>query len=296
MRYAKPPLTIEQQADLLLRRGMSGDRELIKERLSSVSYYRLSAYCYPFRNKDDSFRLGTSFDTVWQHYVFDRRLRLITIDAIERIEIAIRSWLAYHHAHKFSDAFAYADPPKTLPGLNPEKRQQFLSRLATEAIRNKELFVSHFREKYGDEHSYLPIWMATEIMTFGSILDLFRGCDQSVRQRVSQNLAVHDTVVESWLLALNTIRNICAHHGRLWNRVLGIKPKIPERLPDWHSPIPVTNDRVFGILTVCRYCLCKIAPQSNWANRLQMLLAEYQTIPIKHMGFPDDWRKCPIWA
>ena len=70
MKYAKPPLTLEQQADQLLRRGMVGDRDLMIARLRSVSYYRLSGYWFPFRNSDDSFKPGTSFDTVWNRYPF----------------------------------------------------------------------------------------------------------------------------------------------------------------------------------------------------------------------------------
>ena len=99
VKYTKEPLTFEQQADRLIRRGMQGDRELIVARLASVNYYRLSGYCYPFRNLDDTFRPGTTFAAVWQRYVFDRRLRLLVMDAIERIEVAVRFQLAYHHAH-----------------------------------------------------------------------------------------------------------------------------------------------------------------------------------------------------
>ena len=98
MKYAKPPLTLEQQADQLLPRGMVGDRDVMIARLRSVSYYRLSGYWFPFRNADDSFKPGTSFEAVWNRYVFDRRLRLLVMDAIERIEVAVRSQLAHHHS------------------------------------------------------------------------------------------------------------------------------------------------------------------------------------------------------
>ncbi len=89
---------MQKQADLMISRGIVGDRELIETRLSSVNYYRLSGYLYPFRNPDDTFKAGTTFEMVWQRYAFDRRLRLLVMDAIERIEIAVRSQLACHHA------------------------------------------------------------------------------------------------------------------------------------------------------------------------------------------------------
>jgi abortive infection bacteriophage resistance protein len=101
MQYAKPPLTIERQAGLLIERGMSGDRELMINRLSVVNYFRLSGYWHTFKSADGRFVPGTSFEEVWNRYVFDRRLRLLAIDAIERIEVAVRARLAYEHAHAY---------------------------------------------------------------------------------------------------------------------------------------------------------------------------------------------------
>ncbi len=96
---------------------------------------------------------------------------------------------------------------------------------------------------------------------------------------------------------LNGTRNICAHHGRLWNRELGYKPMIPKRRknPQWHDPVEVTNNRVFCILSILKYMLRRIAPQSNWPERLNDLLCEYDEIPIAPMGFPELWQECPIW-
>jgi len=98
------------------------------------------------------------------------------------------------------------------------------------------------------------------------------------------------------LLAINTVRNVCAHHGRLWNRELGTKPKIPAKDPAWNTPVTVGNDRVFGGLTLCKWSLDRIAPQSRWADRLRDLLEEFPAIPLVSMGFPTNWQQCPIWA
>ena len=95
MKYTKPALTFEQQADLLLTRGMTGDRAAVIQRLRVVNYYRLSGYWFPYRRLDDSFEPGTTFDTVWQHYVFDRRLRLLVMDAVERMEVAVLAICKY---------------------------------------------------------------------------------------------------------------------------------------------------------------------------------------------------------
>lgn len=296
MNYAKPPLTIADQINLLFQRGMVGDPQLMERQLTAVNYYRLSGYWYTFRKPDDSFKPGTSFDQVWTTYVFDRRLRLLMMDAIERIEIAVRSLMAYHHAHEHG-AFAYAEESSSLPKMSPDDHGDFLARIAEETERSKETFVEHFQAKYGESHRYLPVWMVTEVMSFGSILTFFRNSSSKVKTAVASEFGMPHKVFESWLLSLNTIRNIVAHHARLWNRVLGLKPIIPRiaDYPDWHTPVKVENKRVFAILTICRHCLREIAPQSKWMERLETLLAGFPTIPTSYMGIPENWRECPIW-
>jgi abortive infection bacteriophage resistance protein len=93
MNYDKPPLSFAAQADLLLKRGLIADRTLLIDRLKNVNYYRLSGYLYPYRLANDNYKPGTTFDKVWRHYTFDRQLRLIVIDAIERFEVSIRKIL-----------------------------------------------------------------------------------------------------------------------------------------------------------------------------------------------------------
>lgn len=147
----------------------------------------------------------------------------------ERMEIAVRCRMAYEHAHAYGQ-FAYADDPATLPKLGTRDLAGFLEHVREETARSKETFVSHFQAKYGDCHPCLPVWEAAEV------------------------------VLLSWLLTLNAIRNICAHHGRLWNRTLGVKPYIPRaaQYPDWHYPAEIGNAKAFGVLTICGHCLGKV--------------------------------------
>lgn len=297
MEYNKPPLTYSQQAEHLLDRGMEGDRDLMVQRLQSVSYYRLSGYWFPFRQEDNLFKPGVAFETIWERYIFDRRLRILVMDAIERIEVAIRSRIAHHHAFSHG-AFGYATDSRSLPNLCGQKRDSFLERIKEEQQRSQETFVEHFKNKYSDSHNFLPIWMAMEVMTFGSVLTFYRGVSPDIQKQVANFLEIPDVVLNSWLLTLNTVRNICAHHGRLWNRELGIKPKLPypRKYPEWHFAQKVSNSRIFVILLICKYCLSIIAPQSQWPTRLQFLLKQNPNIPHKSMGFPDNWIQLPEWC
>ena len=83
----------------------------------------------------------------------------------------------------------------------------------------------------------------------------------------------------------------------MWNRVLGLRPLIPRenKHPEWHQPVAISNDRVFGILTVLHFLLKQVAPQSAWKGRLLNLLARYSDVPLSGMGFPPDWAESPIW-
>ncbi len=139
--------------------------------------------------------------------------------------------------------------------------------------------------------------MACELMTFGNTLTLFRGVERPVKQTIAQHFGVADAVLESWLRTLNHVRNICAHHGRMWNRVLGLKPLIPRphKHPDWHAPVVIPNERVFAVLTILHFLLKQVAPQTSWKQRLLELLARYPDVPLASMGFPPAWQDSPLW-
>ena len=132
-------------------------------------------------------------------------------------------------------------------------------------------------------------------MSFGCAIVFFRGMKD--RSEIAKHYGVPEEVLHSWLKTINVIRNICAHHSRLWNRELGVKPFIPKenKYPEWHKPVKVTQNRVFGILTILNYLLNIIAPNTNWKQRLYQLLAEYSEISKASMGFPENWEKSTLW-
>src|SRR5688572_26699444 len=143
-----------------MSRGMTADRAVLVRRLQSVGYYRLCSYWHPFKQPDDSFQPGTRFETVWERYTFDRQLRLIVMDAIERVEVAVRSVLLTELALE-GGPFIHLDRTR-FPNASPDKHTRFVDSLREEAQRSSEVFVSHFRSTY-DEFPDLPIWAAAEI-------------------------------------------------------------------------------------------------------------------------------------
>ena len=297
MKYPKPALSFAEQADLLLQRGLVGDRDRIIERLESVNYYRLSAYWYTFRDLDSpGGRLlpVTTLETVWRRYAFDRHLRLIAMDAIERIEIALRTQVVNRFTLQHGP-FGYLDRAN-LPGLSVDDHRRLLAKVRREAGKSREDFVRHYFDRYSSETD-LPLWMACELMTFGTMYTLYRGLKTRMKKDIARECGVHAPVLSSWLRSLNQVRNICAHHARLWNREFGAKPLIPEQKanPEWHAPISIDSAKTFGILTVLHFLLRHVASQSLWRARLVALLDEYDDIPLHFMGFPEHWETSPLW-
>lgn len=137
--------------------------------------------------------------------------------------------------------------------------------------------------------------MAVEIMSFGSVLSLFRGVPTPIKQKIAYRYKVHDKVLESWLTSLNAVRNICAHHSRLWNRELGYKPVIPAKNKTWKTPFSIQNNRVFAVLSVIRFLIYIIIPASKWDERFKDLLVDFPEIPLKDMGFPQNWDEHEVW-
>ena len=305
MEYAKPWLTFGEQADLLINeRGLVADREQLVSHLRDVGYYRLSGYWYIFKRKpeadgegckDERFVEGTTFDEIWKLYTFDRQFRLMVLDAIERVEIYFRTQLAYELAGE-TGGFGFFDR-KNLPRLEWRDYLDFMRRCTEELDRSREPFAIHFKETYGDEHDLPPYWILVNLMDFGTMLRLYNGASVEIRNKLSGDLGVSSRVLKSWLVAINTTRNICAHHGRLWNRGIGTRPIIPtkSKYPEWHEPFTVRSDNMFGMLTVLSYLLERIAPGTHWRTRLFRLLERLNPDELKRMGFSEGWKECPLW-
>jgi abortive infection bacteriophage resistance protein len=300
-RYEKPALTFEEQADQLLNRGLQADRSALTARLQVTNYYRLTVYLYTFRTDHERYLPGTTLDKIWRLYTFDHRLRMLMLDAIEGIEVHVRTQLAYHFAHRYGP-FAFLNP-QSFPNFDSTKKdfenwtfklRQQLDR--SQQKKGREDFVIHFFKKYGDTHGELPIWMLVELMDFGSTLSFFRGVHKSIRNAVANTIRQPEEVILSWLLALNAIRNRCAHHSRLWNWKLGYCVLIPQpnKFPKWHNP-RLSNNQIGIILMICRYWLNQINPNNQWSQRALKLFADFPEIEINRMGLPSDWCNHPLW-
>ena len=297
MRYEKAALTFEEQADLLIHRGLQVDRGELITYLSRINYYYLSGYLYPFRLEgSDNFVQGTSLDLIKQRVEFDSDLRLLIMKAIERIELGLfRTQLVEHLTLQYGpfcylDSQAYKDV-----NIYPEGFVENLMGFSAKILKAEDTeFIKRYRNKYTDEN-FLPFWMIVEKMSFGQLSYLFNNLRIDDRSILAEQYGVHYKILSSWLHTLTFTRNICAHYGRLWKRYLPVKPKIPDNVSGFHNPVQIDNSNIFGILVILQYLLNVLDPDMDWGARLQELIVKYPLLPIGQLGLPDNWDAVPFW-
>ncbi|MTI43439.1 abi family protein [Roseibium hamelinense] len=319
MRYSKPYLTIPEQRELLERRGMTvADPAKCEEYLRRIGYYRLSAYWFPFRQLSqnpegthtlaNNFKPGTTFKNATDLYAFDKGLRLIVLDAIERIEVSVRtefalamgsiSPLAHRDRNNFNRRFSQFAPPRT-----QSMYQGWLQKLDEKAANSNEEFAEHFRTKYARE--IMPIWIAVELLDFSPLSIGLSQLKHQQQQAIAASYGgISFRLIQSWIRSLCNVRNICAHHSRLWNKPVINQPAIPRRgeAPDLDhiATAPDTNKRVYATLAVMRLLLKEINPRTRWATRLKGHVATFPNdapnISLKDAGFPDNWHQLPLWS
>lgn len=299
-RFAKPSLTLAQKIAHLRARGMAvPDIAKAEHWLRHVSYYRLSAYWLPFENPKGQpgtrFRAGTHFDTVIALYEFDRKLRLLVMDAIERVEVAIRGSWAYCLAHQggphgYLNASLYYD------------RKQFhdnLSRLTREVGYSPETYIEDYRNSY-DDPPMPPVWMVAEMMAFGQLSRWYSSLrDRALRNQIAAALSLPEKVLVPLVKHLSTVRNTCAHHGRLWNRGFLIRPGLPIKPPDLAVTLEPPGPGpalLYNTLVMIVFMLRAADPNSDWRNLLMAHLATHPTADLASMGFPGGWAQRPLWV
>lgn len=305
--------SFEEQLDMLEYRGLIiTDRDKALKYLERIGYYRLSGYWYPFRKKStwsdkksDEFLELTTFEQVINLYIFDKKLRLLVIDAIERIEMAIRVDVAYILG--MNNGLAYLETKELHgkfskqvinKGINRGKTQQqvWVEKFNVAIKRNhKTDFVKHHIEQYDGN---LPIWVAIELLDFGMISTLYSGLKNKDKDKIALKYNVENgEIFAQWLRSLNHLRNIAAHHSRLWNSNIVDRSDAKTILPN----AQLNNAKPFMYFCIMKQLLNVICPHSKWGERVKEL---YLNFPIQNSNYVDvqqtgskkDWQLWALWA
>lgn len=299
MQFTKPALTVNQQISLLEQRGMIvPDRDRAQHYLTHINYYRLRAYWLPFEKaptngESHTFKPGTNFETVLATYVFDRELRLLLLDAIERVEISLRTTFAQHLACQYGP-FAHDDVNLFSQAEEWQKNQ---AELLKEYQRSRETFAKHYRESY-PALTTPPIWVTCELMTLGHLSRWLKNLAQPAdRQAIANNYGLDERVLTSFAHHLTVVRNHCAHHGRVWNRRFALRFTLPTKKPKEIASAfnPGEPQLLYNTLTMLAYLLDLLSPGHHWRRALHQLFAAHPEINQTAMGFPAHWREINLW-
>lgn len=300
--YHKQPLTLKQQVQRLKKRGLVFDDETEAEAyLFNISYYRLRAYTYPFQdNSEDADHRFIQSDLFFKDFIdlycFDRRLRSLIFNAIEKIEVAVRAKIVQVYAETTHDSHWYDDE-----SLYRYPIDSLLGHIEADVERSNEDFIKHYKAKY-NKPPMPPSWMALEVISFATLSKLFQALKSDNRKLyITRQFGLKKIgILENWLHAISNLRNCCAHHSRVWNRRFMVSVILPydtiNPFMDRTTIQEIRTNKLFALISCIAYILDIISPASDFKRHFMKLLnSDCRLLNLKDMGFPANWKSLPLW-
>jgi abortive infection bacteriophage resistance protein len=304
--YDKPPLTIDQMIELMESRNLNvPDKDRARHYLKYINYYRLSGYGYLFEEdhtngtRSHRFRDGTTIDDLLSLYVFDRHLRLLVMDAIERVEVAVRTVMAFELSHRYgsghwildselfwkTDDFDHKDLIKTI-----KRETAFAAEEDSDRYKRREPFINHYYASY-DDPSLPPSWMLIEVLTLGTWSKVYANLKVSKdRKQISRVFDLSPDALESWLHSLTCLRNLCAHHSQIYGRRMMAYP--PQTRAGWPELPRTAFARRIAVL---EYLLRKVAPGTHWGAKVRQLIEDEPLVKPELLGIQSqDFWECEL--
>ncbi len=291
LRAVKQFKSVDEQLDILKERGLIiEDAEEARKILSSISYYRLSAYTLTLRHNDKFYNNIRFFD-VMQIYYFDMKLRAALMYLLESIEVSMRTYIGYYHARKYGSLGYYDEKAFE----KPDRFKKFVDdyQKAIDEYGDKEAFVKHHNDVYGGQ---FPIWVLTELLTLGTLSRLFKNLTQEVRSEICHDHygLINDSYIGNWLQACTILRNICAHRGRLFNRKIPFSIKLGRNDKVFFRKKGIDVNTASKQLFVYLMVIHKIVPDNvvwdTFSKRLVELEKKYPFVRLDYYGFTNDWK------
>jgi len=296
IKYNKTCTLPQDLIPVLKNRGLSiSDEQRAVSYLTNIGYFRLRAYFYPLLKKpkiNNIFKDGSTFDMALDMYRFDRKLRILLFNEIEKIEVAIRSAMTNMISDALKDIFWMTKPKHFKNRSFFDKRLEIIK---LEMEKSNEDFINHFSNHYSNP--YPPAWMIAEIIPFGVLCKIFNDLKyKSIQKKIANYFALPLPVFSSWTISLVSLRNLCGHHNRTWNKEIPISSHaLNNPVYPWINPATTDIKRVYFRICIIKYLLFTVSPNNTFTQKLKSLLAEYPTIDIRAMGFPANWDTEPLW-
>lgn len=306
VKYTKKYTSPQEIVTLLEERGLQFTEQMPAEKaadyLEHIGYFRLKAYLYPFLEKperNEIFQKGTTFDMALNIYKFDRKLRILLFNELEKIEVAVRAAIVNIVSAELNDLFWMTN--RDYFSFNSKEWNRCINYISLRENYRKEKFIEHFQRIYQEKHA--PAWMIAEILPFGQLYQIFNKlCSLRIKKKVAKKFGINNVdVFTSWLSLLTDTRNLCCHHSRIWNRVdkAIYYRDLWTNNPNWRDPNMQNYDpnirMLYFKLCVIKYFLNIVVPTNSMTSKIKYLLDKYHIDNLKAMGFPDQWQQEPVW-
>ncbi|MCD4770774.1 MAG: Abi family protein [Bacteroidales bacterium] len=295
----KPARTIDEQLQLLKERGMLfRDEPKALVNLRNISYYRLKGYWWDMQSDrtGHTFQDNTYFEVVIERYNFDRQLRLILFDAIERIEIALRTKMIYHLSLEYGPLWYQQEDLF----VDQTKHNENLEHLEREFEHSQEIFAKDHRRRYPNEDP--EAWKVLEVVSMGTLSKFYKNLKHQLpeKSQIANELGLNlHNELSSWLEAITYIRNIIAHHSRIWSRNMVKRPidLLNNPISDWFNrPLrDVQKKKPFLIISTMVYLCNNVVPGNGAKDKILELFRNNPNVPIYKLGFLNNWNRQPVW-
>ena len=289
MKPLKKPLSYDDQVSRLIEvHALAIDnRQNAVDILSHVNYYRLSAYSIGLKqaNNPEKYITGTTIQTLYDLYCFDSQLRSILIPAIEAIEIDLRTKISYHLAMTYgSDGYYNADNFQSKFDKDGNSIHAItLDKLQKEINHQKNMpCVIHHTQVYDGR---FPIWVAIELFTFGMLSSLYSVMKPNDQKEIAKQYNIDRYHLNSWVLSLVELRNLCAHYSRVYNMPLKQTATLYSEYQQYQC------NRLFPILLIIKRMTINTELWNSFMNNLFSLIDKYPVANLAFMGFPDNWEQ-----
>lgn len=279
--YTKPHALPRDWVTHLLGCGLIVPRRSFAEKqIMLIGYHRLRIYFLSRRNlhaPGKPFITGTTFNDILKIYKFDAQLRAVCFDACGKFELLFRNSIAEalsntHGSHPYFELTAYKGQAERRDGL------KMLSALYAAS---KDPRARHYLDTY-QTPLLPPIWTMKEFLTFGASERFFSLLSGSIRNQVAREFGLPNVqAFESWIRCLVDLRNICAHHDRLFNRSMQKQPIHLKRAAIPTAPV----NKVKAILECLDWMVRHRGMESDVTNRAAHLLNRCPMVQPSELGF-----------
>jgi abortive infection bacteriophage resistance protein len=303
----QPTYTIASQIALLKHQGMLfKDESVAYKHLKRYGYYRLEGYWLDELDASSKqFQRGVYFEDMLKRYDFDRKLRFVLFPGIEQIEIGVRTRLVYLLSASYGK-FWYLNPglferdTVMRNGIVQTMHLHTLDRLREGFNRTQEPFIMEYHRHNPGQPA--AAWRLMEVASFGTLAKLYKCLDRNLKERgiIAKEMGINSPrVFIGWLESISHIRNIIAHHARLWNRVMIKCPRMHLNSPlgAWFAN-PLTPGQLtkpFSTISCIVYLCNHLTESDELKHQILSLIKAYPNVPISKYGFSNHWDLEPIW-